>query len=495
MTRTALAGLALLFVAAAMAAGTAAAGEGKDAVPPAPPVPDAAVPDLVIVVPDCPKGKPVLFPTGDGGEGFVVAVGGSRILTPGVDGRRVFAGSGMHMKAFDALTGANLWTTATGDGGPTAVACMGGRVYFNTASCTLYSMDAETGRTQWSHWIAGSVVTTPTVAGNRVYVSGPNDKGGGLKIECLAVATGKVLYGKSIPQEVLSAPVADGDRLFLALADGSVMALDEKGDVLWERNQQALAAPWPEGGRLLVASGAFENPTLANMDAATGLASRAVATPRDPGARPSPPPEPSKMASGGRNNRGAGRVGGVQRPGLPEGPGKDPSGGPSGTGTPPPNPTPPSSPTPTPVRPPRGGIGGFGYEGPRPCVSGGSAAMAVDGALLLQPVDGLGEVKRLPLVDTNGGRPAGSAVAAGGLFLVATLDGALQAFDAETGDARFTYRFRTASGQPLVIGGSPAIHRGRAYFGTHDGRLVGVDLPDASADGWPMWGGGPGRSK
>lgn len=37
----------------------------------------------------------------------------------------------------------------------------------------------------------------------------------------------------------------------------------------------------------------------------------------------------------------------------------------------------------------------------------------------------------------------------------------------------------------------PSLAKGMLYVGTADGRLIGIDLEDKSADGWLMWGGGP----
>lgn len=80
------------------------------------------------------------------------------------------------------------------------------------------------------------------------------------------------------------------------------------------------------------------------------------------------------------------------------------------------------------------------------------------------------------------------------MFLQATRDGRILGVDPVSGALRFDVRL-TREGKPLNLASSPAVWRGRAYLGTPDGMLVALDLPDASADGWPMWGGSPSRSK
>jgi outer membrane protein assembly factor BamB len=374
----------------------------------------------------------------------------SSVPTPAVEGRRVFAGAGLDMRAFDAVYGRPLWTTAVSDSMPTAPAVRDGRVYFNTESCTLYSLDAVTGKLQWSRWIASDVATTPAVSAEGVFVSGPDGRRGrGFKLEAYTADRGKPVFRHALPADLFTAPVPAGDRVFYARTDGVVAAMDLKGKVLWETKAAALAAPWPEGRRIFVASGdGVREPRLLVLDAATGKPLR--------GGTPTP------SDGGGDPPGGTGKNGGSSLPFFPHG----------FTG-----------------RPFLGGAPSFGFEGPRPCVAGETVAMNDGWHLLLATRDG--EVSRR--VDLGAGA-AGCPVAAGGLFLQATTTGRLIGVDAATGVVKFDLRlFR--GGRPLALSSSPAVSRGRAYLGTCEGTLVALDLPDASADGWPMWGGGPARSK
>ncbi len=426
--------------------------------------------------------EPVAFEAGEGLQGFVVRVGAGGLQTPAVDGDSVFVGAGSEMRSYACLGGRLKWKAPTDDSSPSSPAVAGGRVYFNTQSCTVYALDAATGERAWSQWIAGSVATTPAVSGDVVFVSGPdNEKGAaGYKLEAYAAADGKRLFRSALRADIYSAPVVRGGRVYYGMADGTVAASDLSGKALWETKGEALAAPCPHGGRLLVAAGkdAAGVPGLVTLDAATGASGRAVATP--PGGTAKMPGDEPGRKGGGAGGKPVKRPAPSPKP--PTGPRDNPDGSGGGRGQPPVV-VPPAAPG----VPPRGPGTAFGYEGPRPCVVGETAAMASGEALLLQPVAG-GETLRVPLA----GPAAGSPVAAGSLVLQATQGGRLIAVDAASGKVRFELRF-TRNGSPVALVSSPAVTRGRAYLGTAEGTLVAVDLPDPSADGWPMWGGGPSR--
>ena len=116
----------------------------------------------------------------------------------------------------------------------------------------LLALDEETGEVLWSHeWAttyrmlmftyATGPRATPTVDGDRVYVTGATGR-----ILCLEAATGNVVwekdtvaeYGTSIPiWGTSSAPLVDGDRVIVLVGgepDALVMAFDKHtGDEVW----------------------------------------------------------------------------------------------------------------------------------------------------------------------------------------------------------------------------------------------------------------------
>ncbi len=458
-------GAALLLLAAAFSPAASGAAAAGDPAPAPEPIP--------VRIPALARGidGPAPFTTPEGFQGFVAATGNGSAgfpagdldsslaealrpfltpPTPAVEGRRVFTGTGTEMRAIDALDGRLLWKAPVDDTMPTAPAVREGRVYFNTESCTLYALEASTGKRLWSRWIADSVLTTPAVSEDGVFVSVPAGVGtaamDGGRLEGYSLARGKRTFRTDLRTDLLFAPVISGRRIFLALADGVVAAADLRGRILWERSANALAAPWPHGDRLLVAARAADGGTrLLVLDAASG----------DPVGGPAgTAPDRTR-----RRPTGAGR-----RPAD----GFDPL---------------------DPLLALHGRWLRFGHEGPRPCVAGESAAMNDDRHLRVLSLDGAPR----RMVDLRG-FPAGAPVAAGDLFLQATTDGRLLGVDAASGDLRFEMVFLRPGGA-VSFSSSPAVSRGRAYIGTGEGTLVAVDLPEAAADGWPMWGGGPGRAR
>ncbi len=469
----------------------------KGKAPPAsegPPVLEILVPDLV----DPAASLRLDFGNGEWKdlEGWVASAGSGRILTPAVDGTRVFVGSGIEMNCYMAMGGKRGWSTKVDDSAPSAPAVEDGHVYFNTGSCTLYDLNAETGARVWSQWVAGSVATTPAVADGRVFVSGPAE-GGGFKLEAYSAKSGKLLFRNLVKSDLISAPVADGERVYYALCDGTLAAATDAGEPLWETSSKAVSAPVPVDGRLLVATASEDGDAgLLDVDSATGNpVGRRVATPAP---LPPSPPEKQGMFLGDLPNRGGAGPGAAgPKPGpaaAPKDPLRDRPTGPGkgGKKNPPqapgaPTPATGSGPPPAPYLP---GVGGFGYEGPRPVVAGRTAALAGSGSLLLRELDEDRE-RRIPIAD----RPAGPPAAAGAFFVQATCGGRLLLVEAASGEIRFEMRFRTAKGDVVPFSSSPSVSRGRAYIGTADGRILGVDLPMPGLDGWPMWGGNAGRGK
>src|SRR5262249_5752932 len=89
-----------------------------------------------------------------GHKGWKIKVPGGRALaTPAVVGDTVFVGGGFgshEFYAFDAQSGAPRWAIRVSDDGPTAAVVADDKVVFNTESCTLFVVDARTGKQLWS---------------------------------------------------------------------------------------------------------------------------------------------------------------------------------------------------------------------------------------------------------------------------------------------------------------------------------------------------------
>jgi hypothetical protein len=55
----------------------------------------------------------------------------------------------------------------------TAAACQEGVIIFNTESCTIFALDAGTGKQLWSLWLGDPLTNTPTIANGKVFTAYP----------------------------------------------------------------------------------------------------------------------------------------------------------------------------------------------------------------------------------------------------------------------------------------------------------------------------------
>ena len=104
------------------------------------------------------------------------------MLAPAVAEGRVFTGGGFSRHEFYCLsaeTGRALWSVRLSDNGPSSTAYDQRTVIFTTESCTCYALDAVTGNKLWSVWLGDPIVSTPTIAGDRVLVAYPGSGGSG----------------------------------------------------------------------------------------------------------------------------------------------------------------------------------------------------------------------------------------------------------------------------------------------------------------------------
>ncbi len=120
-------------------------------------------------------------------KGFTIKLpSGAPIPTLTVYDGKLYASGGFHSRqfyCFNAETGELIWGVDLDDDGPTSAAIVDGVIVFNTESCTIFSLDAETGKPLWSWFLGDPLMTTPTIAGGRVYTSYPAaGKFGGQKL-------------------------------------------------------------------------------------------------------------------------------------------------------------------------------------------------------------------------------------------------------------------------------------------------------------------------
>src|SRR5438270_11823985 len=135
-------------------------------------------------------------------RGWKVQIPGARTLaTPAVMDGRVFLGGGFgsyDFYAFDALDGSVAWQYQTADDGPTAAVVSEGFVVFNTESCELEVLTVS-GKPVWKKWLGDPLMSTPAIAGGKVYMAYPNSKGDKQHyLACFDLKTGKEFWKKPI---------------------------------------------------------------------------------------------------------------------------------------------------------------------------------------------------------------------------------------------------------------------------------------------------------
>jgi len=96
----------------------------------------------------------------------------------------------------------------------------------------------------WKTPMTGSAWSSPIVWGDRIFLTTAEDGGSSCHVLSLDARTGKVVWDKHVfDQQTLTkrrqnsyaspTPVTDGNSVFAVFADGSIVALDFDGNVLW----------------------------------------------------------------------------------------------------------------------------------------------------------------------------------------------------------------------------------------------------------------------
>src|SRR6516225_3991923 len=171
--------------------------------------------------------KPVPYRSADGKvTGWKVAIPGNRPLaSPAIAEGKLFVGGGFgshEFYAFDAVTGKNLWMYRTEDDGPTAAVVEDGYVAFNTESCELEVLTTS-GQRVWKKRLGDPLMSMPAISQGKVYMAFPDDQRGNQHhVACFDVKTGKEHWRSKIAGEIITAPVIDGDSVYLATLDGTL---------------------------------------------------------------------------------------------------------------------------------------------------------------------------------------------------------------------------------------------------------------------------------
>jgi outer membrane protein assembly factor BamB len=156
-------------------------------------------------------------------------------LQPAVQGERVYvAGHGGDVRALEIASGRELWRASLEialAGGP---AVGEGVVVVGSSAGDLVALDAESGAKRWQVMTGGEVLAAPTIAGGIVVVRTVDGRLRGLKAADGVEAWN---YEQPVPRLTLrgnGTPVVDGDMVIAGLDNGKVIALSlASGELLW----------------------------------------------------------------------------------------------------------------------------------------------------------------------------------------------------------------------------------------------------------------------
>ena len=415
---------------------------------------------------------------------------GASVVTPAVHRGKVFVSGGFQSKefhAFHATTGKPEWSVNLDDDGPSASACEDGVCVFNTESCTVFALDAETGKQKWSWWLGDPLTSAPTIASGRVFTSypasgtadskKPRPPGASHALMAIELKSGEILWQQWLDSDVMSAPVAQGEFVYVTTFAGAVMKLEQAtGKIRYAIRAKATSAPvvmFAADGR---ESMFYTRRGAAEADGAEEMIIRA--DDNDP--KTTFKAKSKKAGYLDRNVQGKASY-------STESAAKDAANGFGGADAPA-------------AANAQAAIGTVGagrvssmqaFQGSRILHLGDRNVNTMgDEVVATSASDGkqLWSHKLKGDAQRAGGFLGTAPLSAGTSVLFATLDGAIVELDPSTGAERARYQVgRPVRSQPVVEGGW-------IYVGTEDGRLVAIDTHKKELTGWAMWGGNPART-
>ncbi|MBW2456016.1 MAG: PQQ-binding-like beta-propeller repeat protein [Deltaproteobacteria bacterium] len=419
---------------------------------------------------------------------------GAPIATPTVYRNKVMVSGGFRSKQFYALkveTGEPVWGLQLDDDGPSTAACAERICVWNTESCTIFAVEADTGKMLWSWWLGDPLMSAPTIDGGRVFTAYPAraaaprgtskapkapPPGASHALVALDLKTGSLLWQRWIDSDVMSAPVAVKGALYVASQAGTLYKFDQvTGKVLAAKARRATSAP------VIDASGVYytrrlddpddqdtveegvvsERPEGDDSDSGTYMGGGGYVTHKK--AAPYLSPKVQKKSSYGKQSFADDAANGF------------------GSGA-----------------PAAANASKAAYNIGQSSVS---SLQAFQGSRILRfgalSVSSMGdEVVGLDAATGKknwsfklkgdakaaGGFLAAPPAAAGNRIFIGTLAGKIQTVEPKSGARKKAYDAKHP------IRSQPVIHQGWIYVGTTDGWLVAIDTGNDSLTGWSTWG-------
>jgi len=412
------------------------------------------------------------------------------MTTPTVYERKVIVSGGFKSKqlyAFDADTGDSVWALDLHDDGPSSPACESDVCVVSTESCTLFALDANTGAHLWSYWLGDPLTSAPTIAGGLVFASYPTrataDKkppppGATHALAAFDLKTGKIAWQKWLESDVMSAPVAVGEFVYVTTFSGTVIKFDQtSGKIHYAMKARATSAPVVQfaGG---VEQMYYTRRGAVDAEKATGAQEMIIrADHNEPKTRYRANPKRAEYIDKDVQGGAAHTAKAAD---------EDASNGFQGAAP---------------------AAAASGYAADSVGVSRVSSMQSFQGSRIAKlqdkTVNTMGDEVLATDSETGaklwsyrltgnlkeeGGYLGTAPVAAGQSVFVASLRGEVVRLDHATGKPVATY----AVGSP--VRSQPVVDGGWIYVGTDDGKLVAIDTKDPAVTGWPTWGGNAQRT-
>jgi len=412
--------------------------------------------------------------------GWKVTIPGDRPLaTPAIAEGKLYLGGGFgshEFYGFDAASGRHVWTYHTADDGPTAAVVENGRIAFNTESCELEILTTA-GRPLWKKWLGDPLMSMPAMADGQVYMAFPDSRGRGTYyLAAFDLQAGTETWRAALPGEIITAPVIDRDRIYVATVDGAMVAFNRRdGSRVWQEARNATSAPaiWNERAFFSrreasqVRQGGVTSTQQTEVYASKGAATQASpvvdmgATQRDAdyldyGKR-------AQTASEARSQAYDASVGfaGANKGSAAMAPARANLGQASVHGI-------------------------WSYKGSKPFVVNGRLYSSMGNTTQCVDAQTGRVIWSRNLRDAR--RPGTDDIVTppsivNGKVFVGTRWGFVYALSADTGDILW----KVDIGEPVSF--QPSIATGRVYVGTDRGSIFCLETGDPKDDGWMMWGG------
>jgi outer membrane protein assembly factor BamB len=206
--------------------------------------------------------------------GYMIQLPGNTLVpSPVVYEGKVYLSGGFGSKryyAFDAATGEHMVAWDLDDDGPSSAAIHDDILVFNTESCTIFAIDIKTGKQLWSWWLGDPLMCMPTISRGRVFAAYPagfnhsfdqsfQDRQlpdsikqeyfnlyAGLShvLAAFDLKTGEILWQRWIDADIMSAPVADGGKVYVTTFAGTLYTFSQSdGELLSVNAMRATSAP------------------------------------------------------------------------------------------------------------------------------------------------------------------------------------------------------------------------------------------------------------